>query len=185
MRALAAACVTAVFVVGAVACGGDDDGTAGGTAAETSGSLTVYSGRDEELVAPLFEQFTSETGIGVEVRYGDTAEMAATIVEEGDASPADVFFGQDGGALGALQKEQRLAELSDSSLDMVLPAFRSPEGYWIGTSGRVRVLGYDTRVLEESDLPASVFDLTGPEWSGKVGWAPTNASFQAFVTAMR
>lgn len=185
VRGLAAVGVTAAVALGAMACG-DDDGDAGTSASEGDGAtLTAYSGRSEELVAPLFERFTADTGIGVEVRYGGTAEMAATIVEEGDSSPADVFFGQDGGALGALQKEERLAPLSQETLGLVLPGFRSAEGDWIGSSGRVRVLGYDNRELDQADLPASVLDLTGEEWSGRVGWAPANASFQAFVTAMR
>lgn len=183
-RALAAACACAALAVGLAACGGDDDDAADTTAAEVS-ELTVYSGRDEELVAPIFERFTAETGIKVNVRYGDTAEMAATIVEEGDASPADVFFGQDAGALGALEKEELLAELSSATLDQVPAAFRSADGRWVGTSGRARVIGYDTRVVDEADLPASVMDLTGEEWKGKVGWVPGNASFQAFITAMR
>jgi iron(III) transport system substrate-binding protein len=186
-RGLAAVAVAVVITAGLVACGDDDDavGTAGETAAAETSSLTVYSGRSEELVGPLFERFTEETGIEVQVRYGDTAEMAATIVEEGDRSPADVFFGQDGGALGALEKEARFAELSAETQELVAPAFRSPAGMWVGTSGRVRVLGYDNRILDESDLPASVFDLTEERWRGKVGWAPTNGSFQAFITAMR
>lgn len=186
VRGLAAVGVTAAVALGAIACG-DDEGDGAGTAASggDGSTLTVYSGRSEDLVAPLFDRFTADTGIDVEVRYGGTAEMAATIVEEGDASPADVFFGQDGGALGALQKEGRLAPLGQETLDLVRPAFRSAEGDWIGSSGRVRVLGYDNRELQPADLPDSVFDLTAEEWSGRVGWAPANASFQAFVTAMR
>lgn len=180
----AAACAALALTVGLAACGGDDDGSATTGGGEVS-ELTVYSGRSEELVAPLFDRFTEETGIALNVRYGDTAEMAATIVEEGDRSPADVFFGQDGGALGSLENEGLLAPLPEDILSPVPAAFRSPEGYWVGTSGRVRVLGYDTRVLDEADLPDSVFDLTDERWSGKVGWAPTNASFLAFVTAMR
>jgi iron(III) transport system substrate-binding protein len=181
---VATTCAALAMVVGLAACGGDDDESAttgGGDVSE----LTVYSGRSEELVAPLFERFTEDTGIELSVRYGDTAEMAATIVEEGDRSPADVFFGQDGGALGSLENEGLLAALPEDLLAPVPAAFRSPEGRWVGTSGRVRVLGYDNRVLDEADLPASVFDLTDEKWSGKVGWAPTNASFLAFVTAMR
>jgi iron(III) transport system substrate-binding protein len=160
-------------------CGGDDGG--GGDA--TSDSLTVYSGREEELVAPLFERFEEETGIDVEVRYADSAELAATIAEEGDNSPADVFFAQDPGSLGAV--EDRLAELPDDVLERVDSRFRDDDGRWVGTSGRARVVVYNTDELSEGDVPDSVFDLTDPRWKGKVGIAPTNASFQAFVTAMR
>ena len=158
------------------ACGGGDGGGEGGT-------LTIYSGREEELVAPLIEMFEADSGTNVEVRYGDSAELAATIAEEGDNSPADVFFAQDPGSLGAL--EDQLAELPDSALDRVDDRFRDPDGRWVGTSGRVRVIAYNTDELTHSELPTSVFDLTDPKWKGKIGIAPTNASFQAFVTAMR
>jgi len=154
-------------------CGGNGSG----------GPITVYSGREEELVAPLFEQFTEETGIEVEVRYGDSAELAATIAEEGDNSPADVFFAQDPGSLGAV--DPQLDQLPDDVLDRVDARFRDAEGRWVGTSGRTRVLVYNTGVLSEDELPASVLDLTAPEWKDRVGIAPTNASFQAFVTGMR
>jgi iron(III) transport system substrate-binding protein len=157
--------------------GGANEGEDGG------GTLTVYSGREEELVAPLFERFEAETGIEVDVRYADSAELAATIAEEGDNSPADVFFAQDPGSLGAV--EDRLAELPGEVLDRVDERFRDKDGHWIGTSGRARVIVYNTDALSESDVPDSVFDLTDPKWKGKIGIAPTNASFQAFVTAMR
>jgi iron(III) transport system substrate-binding protein len=157
------------------ACGGDDDTGEGST-------LTVYSGREEEIVAPLFERFEEETGIDVEVRYGDSAELAATIAEEGDNTPADVFFGQDPGSLGSVA--DRFAELPDDVLDRVDERFRGGDR-WVGTSGRTRVIVYNTDVLSEDDVPDSVFELTDPRWDGKIGIAPTNASFQAFVTAMR
>ena len=165
-----------VVLLAAVAagCGGDD---------AASGPITVYSGREEELVAPLFEKFTEATGIDVEVRYGDSAELAATIAEEGDNSPADVFFAQDPGSLGAV--DEQLEELPDETLDRVAERFRDADGRWVGTSGRTRVLVYNTARLEESELPTSVLELTDPKWKGRVGIAPTNASFQAFVTAMR
>jgi iron(III) transport system substrate-binding protein len=158
----------------AAGCGGDE---------AAGGPLTVYSGREEELVAPLFEKFTDATGVAVEVRYGDSAELAATIAEEGDNSPADVFFAQDPGSLGAV--DPQLEELPQATLDRVAARFRDAEGRWVGTSGRTRVLAYNTDRVQESDLPASVLELTRPEWKGRVGVAPTNASFQAFVTAMR
>jgi iron(III) transport system substrate-binding protein len=146
-------------------------------------ALTVYSGREEELVAPLLEQFTEETGIDVEVRYGDSAELAATIAEEGENSPADVFFAQDPGSLGSV--DAQLAELPAETLERVDARFRDADGRWVGTSGRSRVIAYNTDELSEDEVPDSVFDLTDPRWKGRVGIAPTNASFQAFVTAMR
>src|ERR687894_1191296 len=148
-------------------------------------SLVVYSGRSEELVGPVFEQFEERSGIDVQVRYGETAELAATILEEGENSPADLFFAQDPGALGALDDEGRLTELPDEVLDRVPAPFRADDGDWIGTSGRVRVVAYNTEELSEGDLPDSIFDFTDPEWEGRIGWAPTNGSFQAFVTALR
>lgn len=150
-----------------------------------SGRLVVYSGREEELVAPLFDRFQTKTGIDVQVRYGDSAELAATIAEEGGNSPADVFFAQDPGSLGSVAAEGLLARLPQEMLDRVPERFRDPEGRWVGTSGRVRVIVYNTDALSEDALPHSVFDLTDPTWKGRVGVAPTNASFQAFVTAMR
>lgn len=153
--------------------------------AEEEGTLTVYSGRSEELVGPIIERFGEETGIEVEVRYGDTAEMAAQILEEGDNSPASVFWAQDAGALGALARAGRFARLPDELADRVPERFRSSEGTWLGTSGRARVLAYNDGELDESDLPDSVLDLTDPRWRGRIGWAPTNGSFQAFVTALR
>lgn len=181
LLALALALVLGLaMVVGA--CG--DDGSEA-TDAEGGGELVVYSGRNEDLVAPLIEQFEEASGISVEVRYGDTAEMAAQILEEGDNSPADVFFGQDAGALGALAKEGRLTELSDEQLSLVADGLKDEEGRWVGTSARARVVAYNNEELTEDDLPDSILGFVDPEWEGRIGWAPTNASFQSFVTALR
>lgn len=153
--------------------------------AEVAGPITVYSGRNEDFVGFLFDDFEEDTGIEVDVRYGDTAELAATIIEEGDNSPADVYFAQDAGALGALQAQGVFTDLPEDVLDTVDPLFRSREGQWVGTTGRVRVLAYNTDLVDADELPDSVLDLTDPEWAGRVGWAPTNGSFQAFVSALR
>ncbi|MGH3146076.1 MAG: iron ABC transporter substrate-binding protein, partial [Rubrobacter sp.] len=149
------------------------------------GAMVVYSGRSEELVGPIFEQFEERSGVDVQVRYGETAELAATIIEEGENSPADLFFAQDPGALGALDDEGRLTGLPEGVLNAVPARFRADDGDWVGTSGRARVVAYNTEVLSEGDLPASIFEFTDPEWEGRIGWAPTNGSFQAFVTALR
>ena len=156
------------------ACGGDDEDT-----------LTIYSGRSESLVQPLLDEFADETGVDINVRYGDTAELAATILEEGDNSPADVYFAQDAGALGALAAEGMLQALPDGLLDRVPAAYRSPAGVWVGISGRARVVAYNTEVLSPDDLPDSILDFTDPQWDGRIGWAPQNGSFQAFVTGLR
>ncbi len=147
--------------------------------------LVVYSGRSEGLIGPILQQFTNETGVQVEVRYGGTAEMAATILEEGDNSPADVYIAQDAGALGALASAGRLTKLPTDILERVLPEFAANNGLWVGISGRVRALVYNTNMAQEEDLPASILDLVNSVWTGRVGWAPTNGSFQANVTAMR
>lgn len=158
--------------------------TTASAAAEDAGSITVYSGRDEEFVGSLFDDFTEGTGVEVDVRYGDSAELAAQILEEGDGSPADVFFAQDAGSLGAVAEAGLFAPLPDEVLDRVDERFRSDDGLWVGTSGRGRVLVYNTEVLSEDDLPGSILDLTDPSWKGRIGLPPTNSSFQAHVAAM-
>lgn len=150
-----------------------------------AGTLTIYSGRSESLVGPLIERFEAATGLDVQVNYAGTTDLAATILEEGDASPADVFFAQDAGALGAIGAEGRLATLPADTLAEVDPRFAADDGSWVGVSGRARVVVYDTRTLDEADLPTSIDAFTDPAWKGRIGWAPTNASFQSFVTAYR
>lgn len=155
-----------------------------GTAASDA-SVTLYSGRNETLVQPALDAFTEATGIAVEVRYGGTAELAAQLLEEGDRTRAHVFLAQDAGALGAVAKAGQFATLPDATLDLVDDAWSDPDGRWVGVTGRSRVLAYNGSMVSGDALPASVFELTGPEWKGKVGVAPTNASFQSFITAMR
>jgi iron(III) transport system substrate-binding protein len=189
-RGSAGLAMTVAFGRGAFATTEGGEGVPEGTPKEgtpvgSAGKVHVYSGRNENLVGALIGDFEPETGIDAEVRYGDTAELAATILEEGDNSPADVFFSQDAGALGALEKEGVLEKLPDDLLNKVDPRLRSKEGVWIATSARVRVAVYNTDQLQDADLPASVLDFVDPSWKGRIGWAPENASFQAFVTALR
>ena len=153
--------------------------------ASKPGSLVVYSGRSESLVGPIIEQFREATGIDVSTKYGGTGEIAATILEEGNNSPADVFFAQDPGGLGAVAQAGMFSVLPGDVTGLVPDWAQSPAGLWVGISGRARTLVYNTDRLTEEDLPASIFDLTDPKWKGRLGWAPTNGSFQAMVTAMR
>jgi iron(III) transport system substrate-binding protein len=170
-----------LLTTGLAACG-----SGGAANAEVDASkLVVYSGRQEQLVEPLIERFNEQTGIEVSVRYGNTAQLAAQLLEEGERTKADVYFSQDGGALGALSKASRLDVLPQSVLNKVPARYRADDGRWVGTSGRSRVIVYDPKQLSEKDLPDTVFALTDPRWKGKIGIAPSNASFEAFVTAIR
>jgi iron(III) transport system substrate-binding protein len=147
--------------------------------------ITLYSGRSQHLLGPLLAQFTEQTGIRVQARYGGTAELAATILEEGPRSPADVFFAQDAGALGALSRADRFAKLPADITALVPASFRSQQGLWVGTSGRARVIVYNTDRVSPTDLPHDISGFTDPRWRDRIGWSPVNGSFQAFITAMR
>ena len=168
-----AAVVTAIGLVVATGCGDDRD------------ALTIYTGRTESLVAPLLEEFAQENDVAIDVRYGDTNDLALLIGTEGDRSPADVYWGQSPGATAYLAERDLLAPLPDELLTKVEPTFEDDQGRWVGVSGRQRVLVYNEEMVDEADLPGSVLDLTAPEYRGKVGLAPSNGSFQDFVTAMR
>ncbi len=154
-------------------------------APETDQTLVIYSGRSETLVEPIIELFRQETGADVQVRYGNTAEMAATLLEEGANSPADLFWAQDPGGLGAVAEAGLLADLPEEILSMVPEQFRSPQGNWVGISGRARVVVYNTEAVSPGDLPDDIWGFTDPAWEGRIGWAPTNGSFQVMVTTMR
>jgi iron(III) transport system substrate-binding protein len=174
-----------LLVVTAILAGPPVLSACGQRTAASGGTLTIYSGRIESLVDPVLQQFARDTGTDIRVRYGDTAEMAAAILEEGAASPADVFFAQDAGALGAVASRNLLVKLSDATLNKVDARYRSPQGTWVGVSGRARVVAYNPQRTQESQLPDSLLGFTDPAWRNRLGWAPTNGSFQAFVTALR
>ena len=149
-----------------------------------SSTLTIYSGRSEDLVAPLIRDFERRTGIDVEVRYADSPTLAATLREEGSNTPADVFFAQDPASLGAVAIDGLLMTLPDEVLSQVAPGFSDRDGRWVGISGRARVLVYDSTAVSAESLPRDVDDLTDPEWRGRFAIAPGNGSFLAFVAAM-
>ncbi len=146
--------------------------------------LIIYSGRSNSLVEPLIQEFEQQSGIRVRVRYGDTSQLAVALLEEGRRSPADVFWAQDGGALGVLSNRNMFTTLPQSLIDKTPELFRSGDGTWVATSGRARVLAYAPARVNADRLPESIYDLTDPKWSNRIGWAPQNASFQTFVSAM-
>lgn len=170
-----AAAVVAVCgaAAGLVACGSGDStdstGATGATADE--GSLVIYSGRAEDLVAPLIADFTEDTGINVEVRYGSTAEQAQLLLTEGDASPAHVFLSQEAGALGLLEDQGMLTELPAETIAQVADGFSSGDNQWVGITGRARAVAYDTQNVTEEEAPATIADMVDPKWKGQIGVA--------------
>ena len=159
-----------------VACGPSDD--------SSDNRLVLYSGRDEQLIQPLIDDFEAASGITVDVRYGNSAEMGAQILEEGSATPAAVFYSQEVGAVGVLEEAGLLAELPQDVVDRVPARFRpKANNQWVGVTGRSRVIVYNPDLVD--DVPEGVLDLTDPQYAGKLAWAPPNASFQSFVTAFR
>lgn len=150
--------------------------------AEQVSELTVYSGRSEEFIAPFFEEWQKETGITLNVRYGDSAELAAQILEEGQNSPADLFLSQDAGSLGAVANAGLFIALPKNVAAEIPAEYVASNRDWVGVTGRSRVFAYAPDSI--TNLPKSYEDLIKPEFKGKLGIAPTNSSFQAFVTAL-
>ena len=172
------AVIALVSIVGALALA-----AAASTAPAQTTSLTIYSGREERLVKPIMDRFTKETGVELKVRYATSSALATALVEEGENSPADVYWSQEPGLLGLVGARGLLARLPQTTVGKVSTRFSTPSRRWVGTSGRSRVLVYNTNELRARELPASVWGLANSTWKGKIGVAPTNASFQAFVGA--
>lgn len=170
------------LVLPLAACGSDDSATTDG--GDESGPLVVYSGRKDILVDPLVEQFRAATGIEIEVRYGSDAELLAAIQEEGSASPADIFWGNTAGAMGAAASSGLFTELPADLLSQPAAEFVPSSGLWMPASVRFRVMAYNPQTVSEDQLPTSVLDIPNSSVAGRVGWTPGYSSFQDFVTTL-
>jgi iron(III) transport system substrate-binding protein len=161
------------------ACGGsggsDDSGTT---------TLTLYNAQHEDLMKAMVAGFTEKTGIEVEFRSGEDPELANQIVQEGDASPADVFVTENSPSVQVVADAGLFAPLDDNTLAQVPEQYRPSSGDWVGFAARSTVLAYNPTLIQESQLPASMLDLANPEWQGKVGFPPGGADFQAIVGAV-
>jgi iron(III) transport system substrate-binding protein len=161
------------------------------------GQLVIYSGRKESLIGPVIQQFEESSGIEVEVKYGSSAPLAALLMEEGEKTPADIFYAQDPGAIGSVENMLKpistnilMDTITDddgttSEVDVVPTWAKSPQGLWTGITGRARVVVYNTAALSEADLPNTMQGFCDTKWKGRIGWAPSNSSFQTMITAMR
>jgi iron(III) transport system substrate-binding protein len=163
------------------------DGVSMSEMPDLAGELTVYSGRGEALVGELLS-FIEDRYPELTIRplYNSASELVNQIITEGQNSPGDVFYSVNAGSLGALATRERTQSLADETLSLVPEAFQSPDGSWVGTSGRARAIPYNTDILTESSIPTNIMSFPDTtEFDGQLGWAPTYSSFQAFITAMR
>jgi iron(III) transport system substrate-binding protein len=151
------------------------------TEPQVDDTLTVYGRRASDL----FQLFEQETGIKILARTGQLDDLAEQIIADGTGSPADVYYAPLPDALGLLSAADRLAPLSDEQLGRVPEAYRSPDGTWVGTSGRALVVVYNTDRLSVDELPDSILGFTDPTWRGRIGWDPNNRALQGGITALR
>jgi iron(III) transport system substrate-binding protein len=186
-RLLAAALLVfvALALMALAGCGFSTEDTSGGGNEPEAEGITLYSGRIPAAIGPAVDMYEKAEKRDVQVRFAETADLAATLVEEGDASPADVFFAQEPGAIAAVAEADLLAPLPKDIIDRVPARFRDPDGRWVGVTGRARVIAYNPDVVKEGELPPSPFGLTAPKWEDRVGWSPATSSMQEYVTALR
>ena len=160
--------------------------TSVGCSGDSTEELVVYSSRTSSLVQPLLERYATESGHNVQVRYATTASIIATLLEEGKNAQADVVYLAEPSGWGLLSEAGMLSELPDDVLNKVAPHFRSSVGQWVGTSGRSKVVVYNTATIDpERDIPDSVLDFTDSKWKGRFGWAPMHGEWQISLMAIR
>jgi iron(III) transport system substrate-binding protein len=147
-------------------------------------ALTLYNGQHEQTTAALVAAFERQSGIHVEVRTGDEAELGNQIMQEGSSSPADVFYTENTPVLEALRERGLLAPVAATTLAAVPSRYDSAQGDWVGVSARVSALVYNTSLIKPSQLPESILELAQPRWKGKVGFAPSETDFQPLVTSI-
>jgi iron(III) transport system substrate-binding protein len=156
----------------------------GAGAARTEPTLILYNGQHPQTTDSLVAGFERQTGIQVAVRSNDEDVLADQIVEEGDASPADLIYTENSPALEYLQSKNLLASVPRSTLAHVPSEYNSPDSDWVGVSARVSVLAYNTKMLTPSQLPTSVLSLAEPRWKGLLGIAPGETDFQPIITSI-
>jgi iron(III) transport system substrate-binding protein len=181
-NALAGIALAATAALGLAACGSGSSSQAGGSAA--SGEITVYNAQHESLTKEWVDAFTAETGIKVTLRQGDDTEMSNQIVQEGQASPADVFLTENSPAMAQVENAGLFADVDKATVDQVPAEFRPSTNKWTGIAARSTVLVYDKKKLSADKLPKSMLDLAKPEWKGKWAASPSGADFQAIVSAL-
>ena len=153
-------------------------------AADNNEGIVVYNAQHENLVKSWVDGFTKETGIKVTLRNGDDSELGNQLVQEGSASPADVFLTENSPSMVLVDNAKLFASLDAETLKQVPAEYRPAHGRWIGIAARSTVFVYNPEKLSEQQLPKSLMDLAKPEWKGRWAASPSGADFQAIVSAM-
>jgi iron(III) transport system substrate-binding protein len=186
--ALAGIALAATAALGLTACGGSTTPAATGSSAASAdagaGEITVYNAQHESLTKEWIDAFTAETGVKVTMRQGSDTEMSNQIIQEGAASPADVFLTENSPAMAQVENAGLFAEVDKATVEQVPAEYRPSTNKWTGIAARSTVLVYDKAKLTEDQLPKSMLDLANPEWKGKWAASPSGADFQAIVSAL-
>lgn len=183
--ALTGLSVSAAVLVGCGSSGADQSPSSSGPGGSVTGqSITLYSGQHAQTVQALAKDFQQRTGVTVDLRSGDEAELANQILQEGSASPADVFFAENPPALTTLEDKGLLAKVNAPTLAAVPAQDSAAKADWVGVSAREAVLVYNTGQMSGRQMPSSVRDLASPAWKGKLGIAPSETDFAPIVTRM-
>ncbi|WP_368529014.1 iron ABC transporter substrate-binding protein [Enterobacter cloacae] len=153
-------------------------------AADNNEGIVVYNAQHENLVKSWVDGFTKETGIKVTLRNGDDSELGNQLVQEGSASPADVFLTENSPSMVLVDNAKLFAPFDAETLKQVPAEYRPAHGRWIGIAARSTVFVYNPEKLSEQQLPKSLMDLAKPEWKGRWAASPSGADFQAIVSAM-
>ena len=187
--ALAGIALAATAALGLTACGGSTSPAAttapsASADAKVSGEITVYNAQHESLTKEWIDAFTAETGVKVTMRQGSDTELSNQIVQEGAASPADVFLTENSPAMAQVENAGLFADVDAATVEQVPEEYRPSTNKWTGIAARSTVLVYDKAKLTEDQLPKSMLDLANPEWKGKWAASPSGADFQAIVAAL-
>jgi iron(III) transport system substrate-binding protein len=172
----------ALALSGCAAAAGPDESPSASSLAGTE--ITVYNAQHEELTQEWADGFTEETGVTVVLRHGSDAELANQLVQEGAASPADVFLTENSPGVALVENAGLLADIDEETLALVPDEYRPSTGKWTGIAARSTVFVYNTSLLSADQLPTSLLDLAQPEWKGRWAASPTGADFQAIVAAV-
>ena len=156
----------------------------GAPAAATGRDIVVYNAQHVSLTKEWADAFTKDTGIRITLRNGSDTELGNQIVQEGAASPADLFLTENSPSMALVDNAGLLMKLPADIEAEVPEAFRPSSGRWIAIAARSTVFVYNKQKLTPEQLPASIMDLAAPAWKGRWGASPSGADFQAIVSAM-